>query len=186
MQSVSSRIWTRVAVSISYDDNDYTTGTSNIITDRKPTILYYRPNLSTCPSIVNWNLAYSPEISIILSLYLLYVGLLQNNIELQICCLPEFIFCFDISDFFLLLSSSFVYLKENSQHLLDAGSILQVGYKGSFWRSWHPDLLCHILIWSFFSWVVYCSDTRPRGCLNSAHQSQKWPSTIYTREHFSG
>ena len=29
MQSVSSRIWTRVAVSNSYDDNDYTTGTSN-------------------------------------------------------------------------------------------------------------------------------------------------------------
>ena len=31
MQSVSSRIWTRVAVSISYDDNHYTTGTSKII-----------------------------------------------------------------------------------------------------------------------------------------------------------
>ena len=29
MQSVSSKIWTRVAVSISYDDNDYTTGTSS-------------------------------------------------------------------------------------------------------------------------------------------------------------
>ena len=28
MQSVSSRIWTRVGVSISYDDNHYTTGTS--------------------------------------------------------------------------------------------------------------------------------------------------------------
>ena len=28
MQSVSSRIWTRVAVSISYDDNHYTTGSS--------------------------------------------------------------------------------------------------------------------------------------------------------------
>ena len=28
MQSVRSRIWTRVAISISYDDNDYTTGTS--------------------------------------------------------------------------------------------------------------------------------------------------------------
>ena len=27
MQSVSSRIWTHVAESISYDDNDYTTGT---------------------------------------------------------------------------------------------------------------------------------------------------------------
>ena len=29
MQSVSSRIWTRVAVSTSYDDNHYTTGTSD-------------------------------------------------------------------------------------------------------------------------------------------------------------
>ena len=29
MQSVSSRIWTRVAVSISYDDNHYSTGTSH-------------------------------------------------------------------------------------------------------------------------------------------------------------
>ena len=28
MQSVSSRIWTRVAVSISNDDNQYTTGNS--------------------------------------------------------------------------------------------------------------------------------------------------------------
>ena len=28
MLSVSSRIWTRVTVSISYDDNQYTTGTS--------------------------------------------------------------------------------------------------------------------------------------------------------------
>ena len=31
MQSVSSRIWTRVAVPISYDDNHYTTGTSRKI-----------------------------------------------------------------------------------------------------------------------------------------------------------
>ena len=31
MQSVSSRIWTRVAVVISYDDNHYTTGTIIII-----------------------------------------------------------------------------------------------------------------------------------------------------------
>ena len=30
MQSVRSRIWTRVAVFISYDDNDYTTGISDI------------------------------------------------------------------------------------------------------------------------------------------------------------
>ena len=31
MQSASSRIWTRVAVSISYDDSHYTTGTSTIV-----------------------------------------------------------------------------------------------------------------------------------------------------------
>ena len=37
MQSVSSRIWTRVAVSISYDDNHYTTGTS------KTKLLYTQP-----------------------------------------------------------------------------------------------------------------------------------------------
>ena len=30
MQSVSSRIWTRIAVFISYSDNDYTTGTSKM------------------------------------------------------------------------------------------------------------------------------------------------------------
>ena len=31
MQSVSSRIWTRVAVSISYDDNHYTSGTPGML-----------------------------------------------------------------------------------------------------------------------------------------------------------
>ena len=31
MQSVSSRIWTRVTVSISYDDNHYTTGTNSSV-----------------------------------------------------------------------------------------------------------------------------------------------------------
>ena len=31
MQLVSSRIWTRVAVSISYDDNHYTTGSSRVL-----------------------------------------------------------------------------------------------------------------------------------------------------------
>ena len=30
MQSVLSRIWTRITVSISHDDNHYTTGTSNL------------------------------------------------------------------------------------------------------------------------------------------------------------
>ena len=46
MQSLSSWIWTRVDVSISYDDNHYTTGTShnnnisNIFRDK----LFYYPD----------------------------------------------------------------------------------------------------------------------------------------------
>ena len=31
MQLVSDRIWTRVAMSISYDDNHYTTGTFQVL-----------------------------------------------------------------------------------------------------------------------------------------------------------
>ena len=46
MQSVSSRIWTRVAVSISYDDNDYTTGTSCVI----------KKGTQHDPDLQNWSL----------------------------------------------------------------------------------------------------------------------------------
>ena len=57
MQSVSSRIWTRVAVSISYDDNHYTTGTSQIVSVMVPTLrtiknssyyYEYRENIHLC------------------------------------------------------------------------------------------------------------------------------------------
>ena len=40
MQSVLSRNWTRIAVSISCGDNHYTTGTSNVI---EPSFPYYLP-----------------------------------------------------------------------------------------------------------------------------------------------
>ena len=42
MQSVSARIWTRVTVSISYEDNHYTTGTSSdivIVNKKKKNLL---------------------------------------------------------------------------------------------------------------------------------------------------
>ena len=42
MQSVSSRIWTRVAVFISYDDNNYATGTSTIIVVLVVGVLYLK------------------------------------------------------------------------------------------------------------------------------------------------
>ena len=40
MQSVSSRIWTRIAMSLSYDDNHYTTGTSNNVINMTDFWLY--------------------------------------------------------------------------------------------------------------------------------------------------
>ena len=50
MQSFSSRIWTRDAVSISNDDNHYTTGTSesernNVTGVRTPLLRFRSPSL---------------------------------------------------------------------------------------------------------------------------------------------
>ena len=49
MQSFSSRIETRVAVSISYDDNHYTTGTSNNVfySSKLPDVTWYEPLYNT-------------------------------------------------------------------------------------------------------------------------------------------
>ena len=55
MQSVSSRIWTRVVVSISYDDNHYTTGILFKIVplgSHTPTKMLY-PLLETVPEVFN-------------------------------------------------------------------------------------------------------------------------------------
>ena len=42
MQSISSRIWTRVTMSISYDDNHYTTGMKvNVIAQLDFELIYY-------------------------------------------------------------------------------------------------------------------------------------------------
>ena len=54
MISVSSRIWTRVAVSISYDDNHYTTGTSIVSCVHKELIYVSSAGQRTlvCPCVV--------------------------------------------------------------------------------------------------------------------------------------
>ena len=44
MQSVSSRIWTRMAVFISYGDNDYTTGTLIMVLTKTKSTLYNTRN----------------------------------------------------------------------------------------------------------------------------------------------
>ena len=53
MQSVSSRIWTRIAVFISYGDDDYTTGTSYI----DNSYAKFAPILKTQPFCHWWNVA---------------------------------------------------------------------------------------------------------------------------------
>ena len=53
MQSVLSRIWTRVAVFISYDDNHYTTGTSKIIDYKYFKIGSYFL-ITQCPFLKTW------------------------------------------------------------------------------------------------------------------------------------
>ena len=62
MQSVSSRIWTRIAVFISYGDNDYTTGTSmwkvismvSWLTCWTATSSCVRISVVLCPRLFSW------------------------------------------------------------------------------------------------------------------------------------
>ena len=54
MQSVSSRIWTRVAMSISYDDNHYTTGNSTFLS------IYANFSISVCSNIYIYIYIYCP------------------------------------------------------------------------------------------------------------------------------
>ena len=42
MQSVSSRIWTHVTVSISYEDNHYTTGISKLFNAKSSLYVYIK------------------------------------------------------------------------------------------------------------------------------------------------
>ena len=53
MQSVSSRIWTRVTVSIYYDDNHYTTGTSTLNNQQWLICNEIMPNQTNYP--VSWD-----------------------------------------------------------------------------------------------------------------------------------
>ena len=54
MQSVSSRIWTRIAVFISYGNNDYTTGTSDGNGYKKETPYSPKPGANSQCSLVSY------------------------------------------------------------------------------------------------------------------------------------
>ena len=55
MQSVSSRIWTHVAVSISYDDNHYTTSTLFDVLKYHYDLLIIQLNISHFLDTVKWS-----------------------------------------------------------------------------------------------------------------------------------
>ena len=54
MQLVSSRIWTRVALSISYDDNHYTTGTFIDSPNNEPDSLNWVRMIEICSYSTFW------------------------------------------------------------------------------------------------------------------------------------
>ena len=64
MQSVLSRIWTRVAVSNSYDDNHYTTGTSSFITAKIYNVLLLNHSELEIEKIFkyNWRKTFQTEL----------------------------------------------------------------------------------------------------------------------------
>ena len=85
MQLVSSKIWTRVAVFISYDDNNYTTDTSNqvslIIQD---SFLLLKPILT-----VQWPGCFQSYNEVhFRSLFSCSLGLLQDFLLLLVSLLP--------------------------------------------------------------------------------------------------
>ena len=65
MTSVSSRIWTSVAVSISYDDNNYTMGSSKTFL-RLYTLLGYQ-----FLHLIKWNIIFQTIIYIYIYIYIL-------------------------------------------------------------------------------------------------------------------
>ena len=89
MQSVSSRFWTRIAVSIPYDDNHYTTGTSCYLYNTKFIIMFVY-NSKQFLWKVNFHLNESyPYFIIFVELYTIKTGivicyLLTNSTTLKL------------------------------------------------------------------------------------------------------
>ena len=119
MQSVSSRIWTRVAVSIFYDDNHYTTGTSKFIiiirkkypTSRLICILYRLKYLIKSVNIGNKCHCCSRENYQFLLMWKTRKELNNNKLLLMIYIYHSSNYCFDN-----LLMNYYVSNLENEMH----------------------------------------------------------------------
>ena len=97
------------------------------------------------------------------------------------------IFCDDFcSDLRACLGHRLCTKKKNSPHSHDSDRISQVCYQVSTHRSWHTGLLSgsHVELrfgLSCLSWVVYCDNTRPSGCLLSMVLTMIWPSSLISQ-----
>ena len=92
MQSISSRIWTRVAVPISYNDNHYTTGTSYCkeMTDDKLLLLHSNSwnHLTLCKEISTGSFKNVINKMFTTHMYLIYMykeDMALNNLQCLIC-----------------------------------------------------------------------------------------------------
>ena len=142
--------------------------------------------------MVVWKLEHSCQISIILFLYpLCLVLLLKKQWSASWLSSLVHVLCLRLwSSRFL--KSAFVYQKkENSQLSQGDDRVSHVGYQESTCRSWHQSLFAgsHIVsnfVSIFLALVVYCSYTRPRGCLLSTRLTKNWLRIVTVTVHDRG
>ena len=109
MQSVRSRIWTRVAVSISYDDNHYTTGTSKIVSTTSIKSREYTNMSQQLEIYTHFSLNKQYEEEVQNTLYLVQPG---NVKAIWLSYLP-----YQINIFLFCTSSSYCLFKEKCVYI---------------------------------------------------------------------
>ena len=143
MESVSSRIWTRIAVFISYGDNDYTTGTSLYTYLILPYFVLY----SFWTSLVH---------SLIMRLAIL--SLSPHNLLSQFCCgqsISAFIWLFLMIIFCVPIKKSFSLVRFSFLTHVFSCAILTVCRLKYPYRSFCSNFCFYFFLW--FSAPFLCS-----------------------------
>ena len=140
MQSVSSRIWTGVAVSISYDDNHYTTGTTySPVSSSDFQFLqgYFLKPFSDRSKCIDckWHLSLSFSLSLSLSLSPIFLVLWQG-LSIYLCFhFLLFLFLYYLLELQNPLLLLFLYSMLRVLHLL----IQLRSYRFLIWFSWREN-----------------------------------------------
>ena len=156
MQSVSSRIWTRIAVFISYGDNDYTTGTIGVHHLRarpcfSSSVLIKDDNIVNLfkydDSVIIYNLSISSTFSAYLTLYEVMLKCSQSDqngedLEWWILFTPHIYLSIYLS---IYLCSWFIYVSLISLFII-IYQFLLIEKPLKTWRaSWHMMASWHLL-----------------------------------------